>query len=115
MTTQSTTPGATHDVTTEHGVRKPNGEEQWNTTVHTLPSHGSISYRHLKEVHENQNYRRDFIRHLEATAGEVGVDKAEYVSGHRLITRQRITVILPAVDADPTVQLGSNDKDVPWL
>lgn len=114
MTTQSTTPGATHDVATEYGFRKPNGEEQWGGNVPTLPTHGSMTYRDLQNVHENRLVRSDLIRRLEAVAEEVGVDKAEFVSGHRLITRQRITVILPAVDADPTIQLGSIDRSAPW-
>ncbi len=112
MTT--TTTGATHDVTAEYGIRKPNGEEQWDGRVNTILRSGDVMTRSIDAVHTDRETRAGYGRWLEATAGEVGIDKAEYVAGHRLITRQRITVILPAVDADPTIQLGSADKSLPW-
>lgn len=105
---------ATHEVITEYGIRQPDGTEVWSTTVAAQTPNGQTIYPTLSTVHTDRDSRAGFVKNLKAIAKEVGVDPLDYVSGHRLITRQRIVVVLPPVDADPTIQLGDTNGEVPF-
>ena len=110
----STQPSTT-EVTTEYGIRQPNGNEAWGVKVATLPPGGFSKERDIREVHELGHVRQSFVRHLADTADKAGIDIVKFIRGHRLITRQRIVITLAPEDADPTVQLSAGEyEEVPF-
>lgn len=95
------------ELTTEYGIRKPNGEEEWNGNVNTLTRGArDILTRSMEQVHKDSSVHRDFARFLASIADEAGIDRDQYIKGHTLLTRQRITVTLPAEPAALELQLG---------
>lgn len=107
---------ATTEITTEYGIRQPNGNELWGGRVTTRPANhgGGARERTMAELHESPHIRRDFLAQLKHTADAAGVEPLEFVSGHRLITRQLITITLPAEDAPTDAQLGTVADAAPW-
>lgn len=88
------------EIVTEYGIRQPNGNEAWGGNVTTRDERHYTNERDMKAVHESTATRQNFVRQLHATADAAGVDKDQFVAGHALITRQRITITLAPVAAD---------------
>ncbi|QAY16171.1 hypothetical protein SEA_SONALI_59 [Arthrobacter phage Sonali] len=108
------TPAETQ-ITREYGLRKPDGTVIWNEQVHTLNDSGTVYMKPLQEVHEKPYARAAFSRYLVNVAAEVGIDHLQYVTSHRLLTRDRITVTLAATEVDDESQLAAPlSNEVPF-
>jgi hypothetical protein len=97
-----TSPAAT-TIVTEYGVRQPNGNEAWGGTVTTRDERGYTTDRPMERVHTDLLTRRHFLNQLHNTADAAGVDKDQFIAGHTLITRQRITITLAPVASEATL------------